>query len=916
MDSYDHVKIGDFGLATGYVNELLRAENQQQSATQPSTASNALAIASQSNQNSSLNVKSEIVGTPFYLSPEIQVKSADLSAKKITYTSKVDIYSSGIIFFEMCYPHPTTGMERFKILTNLRLPEVLFPNDVHLYFSDQELRLVKQLLNHNPKERPSSSELLESEYLPPLEIEEAKQQIMIKQVIQNTRSKQHKYLLNSLFNRQMNNVEDIVYDCESKVNNEQLRSRVFQYVCDRLKSIIKKYGGLNLSIPTFTPANSLSKFNLNHSFSVMDNNGCIIQAPYDLRIPFARYIARTPNLNTPTFRRFAIDKVYRSRIIGYHPKQLYECAFDIVNIQNGVQWPVLPDVEVLSVLNEIIDSFDCLKNRPFILRLNSIAFLKSVFGYFEIDEKHFDLVLRIIAESNDRNFVSKSNDLEYSKTAKDYISYMLTSNNILETNKINILTQMLLDNEKNSAKEMVELVQFYMRRKSQFRQKQAYDAALDAVRELGLIIDCLQNSCSTFRMRIKFVPSLVLNLSNCNIYSRLIFQLQYDVVKKHQVLHQILATGGRYDDLIEKFSVNFSSKTDPINEKALTFAEKRTAVGFSLEIEKIIKCLLEKKKKKDFEETGDCDLAIYADIYDDERFRLIFKDLCQIAYELRQQNLRVKLFNEKSIKSLSDLNRYCVDNLIKYLFILIKSSDQQTKNLYQLKTMIYDEERFYDKRSSSLMNCSEVIEYIRGELASGSASSFGAYSSSPFGGLNTPFGLNAMNGNFMSFESCSINYSSSASAIFTANSYNASRVQALDITPRIASATNIQFVSVEKTFEQMSKKKVLSLVGAQVSNRLNYFMNTKIEVLVSEIPFKTLKLIAYESDFEKDGFGNIPDAQWEQSVKRCAERVPKYKNQINEIVSNVLELKRRPQPPLIILLSLSDLHDLKFVIVP
>ena len=421
-------------------------------------------------------------------------------------------------------------------------------------------------------------------------------------------------------------------------------------------------------------------------------------------------------------------------------------------------------------------------------------------------------------------------------------------------------------------------------------------------------------------MRIKLVPSLVLNLSNCNIYSRLVFQLRYDVVKKHQVLHQILATGGRYDDLIERFSVNFSSESDPINEKALTFAERRTAVGFSLEIEKIVKCVLEDEEQKDFEETGDCDLVLYADIYDDERYRLILKDLCQIAHELRQQNLRVKLFTEKSIKSLSDLNRYCVENLIKYLFILIKSSDQETKNLYQLKTMIYDEAKFYDKRSNSLMKCSEVIDYIRGELASGASSAFGGgYSSSPFG-LNAPFGLNPLNGNFMSFESCSINYSSAGSASFTSNSFNSSNVRyqqsATDHTPRIASATNIQFISVEKTFEQMSKKKVLSLVGASVSNRLNYLMNTKIEVLASEIPFKTLKLIAYESDFEKDGFNAIPDAQWEQSIKRCVEKVPKYKNQINELVCNVLELKQRRDPPLIILLSLNDLHDLKFVIVP
>lgn len=35
----------------------------------------------------------------------------------------------GIIFFEMCYKPLPTGMERVKILSNLRLPEINFPED-------------------------------------------------------------------------------------------------------------------------------------------------------------------------------------------------------------------------------------------------------------------------------------------------------------------------------------------------------------------------------------------------------------------------------------------------------------------------------------------------------------------------------------------------------------------------------------------------------------------------------------------------------------------------------------------------------------------------------------------------------------------------------------------------------------------
>lgn len=43
---------------------------------------------------------------------------------------KVDIYSLGIIFFEMCYRPFSTDMERHKTLMNLRCASrILFPDD-------------------------------------------------------------------------------------------------------------------------------------------------------------------------------------------------------------------------------------------------------------------------------------------------------------------------------------------------------------------------------------------------------------------------------------------------------------------------------------------------------------------------------------------------------------------------------------------------------------------------------------------------------------------------------------------------------------------------------------------------------------------------------------------------------------------
>jgi hypothetical protein len=47
------------------------------------------------------------------------------------YDNKVDMYSIGVTFFEMCHKPFTTGIERQKILEKLRSPEIVIP-DYHL----------------------------------------------------------------------------------------------------------------------------------------------------------------------------------------------------------------------------------------------------------------------------------------------------------------------------------------------------------------------------------------------------------------------------------------------------------------------------------------------------------------------------------------------------------------------------------------------------------------------------------------------------------------------------------------------------------------------------------------------------------------------------------------------------------------
>lgn len=171
LDSKDHVKIGDFGLAT---TSVLALQHHQVEAN-----------TSQLNFGDSQTGQ---VGTALYVAPELSGK-----ASKATYNQKVDLYSLGIIFYEMSSPPLTTGMERIKTIAAIRQPDVKLPKDRDP--NSNEVKLLKWLLDHNPNNRPTSEELLQSDLVPPAKLEANELQEMLRHVLLNPQSRSYKHLI-------------------------------------------------------------------------------------------------------------------------------------------------------------------------------------------------------------------------------------------------------------------------------------------------------------------------------------------------------------------------------------------------------------------------------------------------------------------------------------------------------------------------------------------------------------------------------------------------------------------------------------------------------------------------------------------------------------------------------------------------
>lgn len=113
--------------------------------------------------------------------------------------------------------------------------------------------------------------------------------------------------------------------------------------------------------------------------------------PYDFRRPFASHVAVN---GITSIRRYSIGRVYREKkVFNFHPKQLYECAFDIISQNTG---NFLLDAEIISVAYEISMELTILREKNLSFRLNHTSLLRAILIHCNVPkDKHYTLFAAI-----------------------------------------------------------------------------------------------------------------------------------------------------------------------------------------------------------------------------------------------------------------------------------------------------------------------------------------------------------------------------------------------------------------------------------------------------------------------------------------------------------------------------------------
>lgn len=271
-------------------------------------------------------------------------------------------------------------------------------------------------------------------------------------------------------------------------------------------------------------------------------------------------------------KRYFIGKVFteKLKLTSLHPREHMEASFDIVT---STPSECMPEIETLSVLSDVLTSFNELQDQTYVLVINHCFLLNAIFMYCGIEENAQKNIYYLLAEYNNRQIksydASKENRINW---FKDRLPHLNLKDHIIER-----LLKFLL--KTGEPEKILSELRTLTKSESQFSK-----LAREALHQLKMI---LTNLCLIdLKIEVNLSPSFVLPvISHPYEYSGFVFQLLIRR-KNNKNEYDILASGGRYDNMINKFR---NKQTAP-----------QSAVGISFDFDKIVYLIDEKSKQSTF----------------------------------------------------------------------------------------------------------------------------------------------------------------------------------------------------------------------------------------------------------------------------------------------------------------------------
>lgn len=490
IDAANNPRIGDFGLATSS-QKFIDAQQDDLVPEDDMTRN---------------------VGTTLYVAPELLTKGGG------SYTDKIDMYSLGIILFEMSYPLPT-AMERIQTLSTLRKKEHSLPDTFQTAEKTLQGDIITSLITHRPSERPTSTQLLSSGRVP-VQVEDETIRLALKGLADDNSPYHHK-IISALFSRGGNtDIKAQLWDqrkdaagMSSPINFLLVQS----LVKERLEACFARHGAVEVQRNGLFPRSD--HYNDASVVQLLDASGTLVQLPHDLTLPYARLLAKQSNVAQ---KSFAFGMVYRANLVGTAPRSNREMDFDIVS-HRGKDL-ALQEAEVIKVMDGVLESFPSLRRAPMCYHLSHAKLLDIILDFCRIRPAQRQAVKQVLGRLNihqqtwaKTRLELRSASIAVSSTSLDELA-RFDFRETPETCLTRILT-------------IFEGTQYVPQIHKLFTQM------------IGLF-----EYCQRLGIKRKIYLSPLSNFNESFYRDGIMFQCIFDTKKR-----DVLAAGGRYDSLIEEY---------------------------------------------------------------------------------------------------------------------------------------------------------------------------------------------------------------------------------------------------------------------------------------------------------------------------------------------------------------------------
>ncbi|KAG0460265.1 hypothetical protein HPP92_023393 [Vanilla planifolia] len=269
FDARNDIKIGDFGLAKFLKLEQLDHDQ---------FFSNETAGVSMDGTGQ--------VGTYFYTAPEIEQRWPQIN-------EKVDMYSLGVVFFELWHPFATV-MERHVILSDLKQKGV-FPSSWVSKFPKQSA-ILQRLMSPSPADRPSAIELLQHDLPPRMEDE------LLNDILRALQSSDDSYVydrvVSSIFDMKRlvtmthhleNSSSKMIRDEPSFLQYTEVDTELQDNVIEVTKDVFRQHGAKRLEVVPMRILCGHQPIN-RKTVKLLTVGGDMLELCHELRTPFVNWV--------------------------------------------------------------------------------------------------------------------------------------------------------------------------------------------------------------------------------------------------------------------------------------------------------------------------------------------------------------------------------------------------------------------------------------------------------------------------------------------------------------------------------------------------------------------------------------------------------------------------------------------------